>query len=62
MEEECRRVMQKGIMAEVRGTMHQARSRKCIFMTIAGIITKVKAVVMDITDKKKSTEFFSAFL
>lgn len=28
-------------------------------MTIAGIITKVKAVIMDITDKKKSTEIFS---
>jgi hypothetical protein len=51
MEEECRRAMQKGIMAEVQDTMHLARLRKYIFMTIVVIITE--AVVMGITDKKE---------
>ncbi|UTX49651.1 hypothetical protein [Chryseobacterium sp. MA9] len=60
MEGECRRAMQKGIMVEVQDIMHLARLRKCIFMTIVAIITE--AVVMDITDKKESTDFFSAFL
>jgi len=60
MEEECHRAMQKGIMEEVQDIMHLAMFRKCIFMKSAVIITE--AVVMDITDKKKSTDFFSAFL
>lgn len=59
-EEECRRDTQKGIMEEVQDTMHRVMFRKYIFMKSAAIITEV--VVVDITDKKKSTEFFSAFL
>lgn len=59
-EEECRLVMQKECMAEVRDITHPGTLKEYISMKIVVTIT-TEAVVMAITDKSKSTEFFSAF-